>query len=231
MLFLAHFNFQYFKFPQYDLVCDKDIYPTLGLVALNVGGPIGVYLFGMLNDRYGRRFSYFTCLATLLFGSFITAFSTDFGMWAFSRIIVGLTIPAVYQIPFIIGKTSSVNSIYQYDYPSFPPYLPFHLSTFFLCAYSIRACRTELSLLCHRYDVHILHIWPHGLSISYCLRSRLVHLELSHVRALPLLLPLHLHHAREPAMAPRQGKTRGCSQNTRNNGTSQRQGLPGELSQ
>jgi MFS family permease len=89
---------------QYDLVCEKDIYPTLGLVALNVGGPIGVYLFGVLNDRYGRRFSYFSCLATLLFGSFITAFSRDFGMWAFSRIIVGLTIPAVYQIPFIIGE-------------------------------------------------------------------------------------------------------------------------------
>lgn len=85
-------------------MCDKDIYPTLGLVALNTGGPVGVYLFGVLNDRMGRRFSYFTCLATLLFGSFITAFSTDFGMWAFSRVIVGLTIPAVYQIPFIIGE-------------------------------------------------------------------------------------------------------------------------------
>ena len=75
----------------------------MGLVALNIGGPIGVYVFGMINDRYGRRFSYFSCLGTLLIGSFITAFSTNFGMWAFSRIIVGLTIPAVYQIPFIIG--------------------------------------------------------------------------------------------------------------------------------
>lgn len=97
---------------QYDLVCEKDIYPTLGLVALNVGGPIGVYVFGVLNDRYGRRFSYFTCLATLLFGSFITAFSTDFGMWAFSRVIVGLTIPAVYQIPFIIGELEKFNLIF-----------------------------------------------------------------------------------------------------------------------
>lgn len=96
--------FSHYSLIQFDLVCEKDIYPTLGLVALNVGGPIGVYLFGVLNDRYGRRFSYFSCLATLLFGSFITAFSSNFGMWAFSRIIVGLTIPAVYQIPFIIGK-------------------------------------------------------------------------------------------------------------------------------
>ncbi|XP_058820059.1 carcinine transporter isoform X2 [Topomyia yanbarensis] len=87
----------------FDLVCEYDIYPTLGLVALNTGGPVGVYLFGLLNDRAGRRISYFSCLATLLLGSFITAASTDFGMWAFSRVIVGLTIPAVYQIPFIIA--------------------------------------------------------------------------------------------------------------------------------
>ncbi|XP_055600544.1 carcinine transporter-like isoform X1 [Uranotaenia lowii] len=87
----------------FNLVCEYDIYPTLGLVALNTGGPVGVYLFGMLNDRVGRRTSYFSCLATLLLGSFITAASTDFGMWAFSRVIVGLTIPAVYQIPFIIA--------------------------------------------------------------------------------------------------------------------------------
>uniref|UniRef100_A0A0A1XPC6 Organic cation transporter 1 n=1 Tax=Zeugodacus cucurbitae TaxID=28588 RepID=A0A0A1XPC6_ZEUCU len=87
----------------FDLVCDKDIYPTIGLSALNVGGPIGVYLFGLLNDRMGRRTSYFTCLATLLFGSFLTSISRDFWTWAGSRVIVGLTIPAVYQIPFIIS--------------------------------------------------------------------------------------------------------------------------------
>lgn len=88
---------------QFDLVCDRDIYSTLGLVALNTGGPVGVYLFGVLNDRAGRRISYFTCLATLLTGSFLTAFSVNFWMWASSRVIVGLTIPAVYQIPFIIA--------------------------------------------------------------------------------------------------------------------------------
>ncbi|XP_055386650.1 carcinine transporter [Condylostylus longicornis] len=87
----------------YNLVCDDDILPTVGLAALNTGGPIGVFLFGLLNDRHGRRLAYFLCLATLLLGSFITAASPDFWTWAFSRVIVGLTIPAVYQIPFIIA--------------------------------------------------------------------------------------------------------------------------------
>ncbi|XP_068150923.1 carcinine transporter [Drosophila tropicalis] len=87
----------------FDLVCDQDIYPTIGLAALNTGGPVGVYLFGLLNDRAGRRLSYFTCLATLLAGSLMTSLSRDFWTWAGSRVIVGLTIPAVYQIPFIIS--------------------------------------------------------------------------------------------------------------------------------
>ncbi|XP_053593908.1 carcinine transporter [Microplitis demolitor] len=87
----------------FDLVCDKDIYPTLGLVALNTGGPIGVYLFGTLNDRIGRRLSFFSCLATLITGGILTSVSNSFWTWAACRVVVGLTIPAIYQIPFIIS--------------------------------------------------------------------------------------------------------------------------------
>lgn len=78
------------------------MYPTLGLVALNIGGPVGVYGFGLLNDRSGRKKSFFTCLTTLLLGSFITASAHEYWLWILGRIIVGLTVPAVYQIPFII---------------------------------------------------------------------------------------------------------------------------------
>ncbi|XP_024882022.1 carcinine transporter isoform X2 [Temnothorax curvispinosus] len=87
----------------FDLVCDRAIYPTIGLVALNAGGPIGVYLFGTLNDRIGRRLSFFTCLATLIIGGFLTSISNNFWTWASTRFVVGLTIPAIYQIPFIIS--------------------------------------------------------------------------------------------------------------------------------
>ncbi|KAL3283097.1 hypothetical protein HHI36_006256 [Cryptolaemus montrouzieri] len=57
----------------------------------------------MLNDRIGRKKSFFTCLTTLILGSILSGFSETFTMWIFSRLIVGLTIPAVYQIPFIIS--------------------------------------------------------------------------------------------------------------------------------
>lgn len=118
------------------MVCEHDIYPTVGLAALNLGGPIGVYCFGLLNDRWvrsikikiciitvlllkrlissfyfriGRRKSYFLCLATLILGSLLTASAMNFWWWAASRVIVGLTIPAVYQIPFIICEYELYN--------------------------------------------------------------------------------------------------------------------------
>lgn len=97
---------------QFDLVCEYDVYPTLGLVALNVGGPIGVYAFGILNDRIGRKKSFFACLSTLLLGSIMTAFAHQYWMWVLARTIVGLTIPAVYQIPFIICKYYTIFSIH-----------------------------------------------------------------------------------------------------------------------
>ncbi|CAG2054257.1 unnamed protein product, partial [Timema podura] len=87
----------------FNLVCNHAIYPTIGLAALNTGGPVGVYVFGLLSDRIGRRFSFFICLATMLLGSFLTALARDFWSWAAFRLIVGLTIPAIYQIPFIIA--------------------------------------------------------------------------------------------------------------------------------
>ncbi|XP_018329394.1 carcinine transporter isoform X2 [Agrilus planipennis] len=87
----------------FDLVCERDIYPTIGLTALNIGGPVGVYFFGFLNDRIGRKKSFFVCLTTVIFGSILTATAQDFLWWAISRVIVGLTVPAIYQIPFIIS--------------------------------------------------------------------------------------------------------------------------------
>lgn len=58
----------------------------------------------VLLGRVGRRLSFFTCLATLIIGGFLTAISNSFWTWASTRFIVGLTIPAIYQIPFIICK-------------------------------------------------------------------------------------------------------------------------------
>ncbi|CAG0879578.1 unnamed protein product [Cyprideis torosa] len=87
----------------FELVCDKSIYPTLALCVLNVGGIIGVYLFGTIADKLGRRIAFFLCLGTELLAGMVTALCPNFTSWLVCRFFVGLTIPAIYQIPFIIA--------------------------------------------------------------------------------------------------------------------------------
>nr|CAD7572951.1 unnamed protein product [Timema californicum] len=44
-------SFYYFDMFQWETVCDKDFYATLALVLFNVGGLVGNYIFGCLQDR------------------------------------------------------------------------------------------------------------------------------------------------------------------------------------
>ncbi|XP_050687344.1 carcinine transporter-like [Eriocheir sinensis] len=88
---------------QYDLVCQRNIYPTIGLSVLNIGGIIGVYVFGTISDKFGRRVSFLVCLGLEQVAGLVTAFAPDYWSWAACRFLVGLTVPAIYQIPFIIS--------------------------------------------------------------------------------------------------------------------------------
>lgn len=87
----------------FELVCSKALYPTIALSAMNVGGMIGVYMFGVISDKWGRKTSFFLCLAIQLLGGVLTALAGNFWLWTACRFLVGLTIPATYQIPFIIA--------------------------------------------------------------------------------------------------------------------------------
>jgi len=87
----------------YELVCSRSLYPTVGLSLLNIGGIFGVYIFGVISDRVGRKPSFFLCLGIEIAGGLLTAVAPNFWLWSLCRFIVGLTIPAIYQIPFIIA--------------------------------------------------------------------------------------------------------------------------------
>ncbi|XP_076167595.1 carcinine transporter [Ptiloglossa arizonensis] len=143
----------------FNLVCDHAIYPTIGLVALNTGGPIGVYLFGTLNDRIGRRLSFFTCLATLITGGFLTSISNSFWTWAATRMVVGLTIPAIYQIPFIISL-----ELVGPNYRSFVTVMTCSFYTMGLCmlagvTYLIRDWRTLAVTTSAPFLLYFLYWW------------------------------------------------------------------------
>jgi len=61
-----------------------------------------VLIFGYLNDRIGRKRNYFLCLLVEIIGGVATAFAPDIITWGIARFCVGLTIPAILHIPFVM---------------------------------------------------------------------------------------------------------------------------------
>ncbi|XP_039278753.1 carcinine transporter [Nilaparvata lugens] len=150
----------------FDLVCEKKIYPTIGLAALNTGGLIGVYMFGIINDKFGRRHSFFLCLSVLIFGNVSSALMTNFWSWAACRFIAGLTIPAIYQIPFIISL-----ELVGPNYRSFVTVMTCMFYTFgliFLAAITyMERDWTQLSIVTSLpFVVYYIYWW--SVSISFC---------------------------------------------------------------
>ncbi|XP_046396902.1 beta-alanine transporter [Ischnura elegans] len=88
---------------EWEMVCDHDFQPTLALVLLGVGGLIGSYIFGYIQDTLGRRPAFFIYLfINCLFG-IATAFAQDFTTWTVFRFGVGFTVPAILGTPYVLA--------------------------------------------------------------------------------------------------------------------------------
>ncbi|XP_041987765.1 beta-alanine transporter-like [Aricia agestis] len=88
---------------EWSLVCTKDFLPTLGLVLLAVGGIIGNYIFGYLQDTFGRKPSFFIYLLIECVFGVATAFAQNFYIWIIYRIGVGFTVPAIMATPYVLA--------------------------------------------------------------------------------------------------------------------------------
>ncbi|XP_045450926.1 beta-alanine transporter-like [Melitaea cinxia] len=88
---------------EWNLVCNKDFFPTLGLVLLAVGGIIGNYIFGYLQDTIGRKPSFFIYLAIECIFGVATAFAQNYVIWVVYRFGVGFTVPAIMATPYVLA--------------------------------------------------------------------------------------------------------------------------------
>ena len=69
----------------WDLVCDKDFFPTLSLFINTVGTLVGSILFGYLIDRIGRKKTFFIVLAIQIASGLTTAAAPEFWTFCFFR--------------------------------------------------------------------------------------------------------------------------------------------------
>ncbi|XP_038223526.1 beta-alanine transporter [Zerene cesonia] len=88
---------------EWNLVCNKNFYPTLGLVLLAVGGIIGNYIFGYLQDTIGRKPSFFIYLVIECIFGVATAFAQNYYVWIVYRFGVGFTVPAIMATPYVLA--------------------------------------------------------------------------------------------------------------------------------
>lgn len=152
------------------------MYSTFGFMVLNIGGPIGVYCFGLLNDTIGRKVTYFFCLTTFVLGNVLTTLAPNFLFWAGSRFIVGLTVPALYQIPFIICNFTRYQQI------------PFVL--IFLSCFRFGNSRTELQSIHHNDDQSVLRCRYDDAGRDHLFHSRLGATHICHFGSVRDLLHL-----------------------------------------
>uniref|UniRef100_A0A1A9X3R8 Major facilitator superfamily (MFS) profile domain-containing protein n=1 Tax=Glossina brevipalpis TaxID=37001 RepID=A0A1A9X3R8_9MUSC len=88
---------------EWNLVCEENYLVTLALVVFGVGGLIGNYIFGYLQDMWGRRPSFYAYLLLEIVACAASAFAWDFNSWLSLRFVVGLTVPAILASPYVLA--------------------------------------------------------------------------------------------------------------------------------
>lgn len=92
-------------------MCSKNLSTTLALVLLGIGGLIGNYIFGYIQDGIGRKPAFFIYLLIQSIFGIATAFAPNFIMWTIFRFGVGFTVPAILGTPYVLGNTNSIRYI------------------------------------------------------------------------------------------------------------------------
>lgn len=121
-------------------------------------------MFGWIADKWGRRTAFFAILFLEVIFSIATSFSPNYVIYTALRTVNGLSFPAIYQIPFILGRREREREIKKRKFELssnrsnlflsfFPP-----LFSFFFFAFSAGIDGAEIQNVRRDGDLHVLRV-------------------------------------------------------------------------
>lgn len=75
----------------------------MALVVFGISGLIGNYIFGYLQDYYGRKPSFYIYLMFEILSCAASSLTWNFTSWLVLRFMVGLTVPAILASPYVLA--------------------------------------------------------------------------------------------------------------------------------
>lgn len=81
----------------------------MSLVLFGAGGLVGNFIFGYIQDGFGRKPAFFIYLTIICIFGIATAFANNFTTWLIFRIGVGFTVPAIMATPMVLGQEKNIN--------------------------------------------------------------------------------------------------------------------------
>lgn len=85
-------------------MCDHAGHAPLAQAIFFVGSIVGGILLGFIADRFGRIPALILCNLLGAVAGVITAFSQEFGVFAFSRFLMGMAFDNCFTLMYILGK-------------------------------------------------------------------------------------------------------------------------------
>jgi MFS transporter, OCT family, solute carrier family 22 (organic cation transporter), member 4/5 len=75
----------------------------MALVVFGISGLVGNYIFGYLQDYYGRKPSFYIYLIFEIVSCALSSLTWSFASWLVLRFMVGLTVPAILASPYVLA--------------------------------------------------------------------------------------------------------------------------------
>lgn len=88
--------------PEWDLVCENNVWRTTVQVGLSIGKFLGASLFGVISDKFGRKRAFVGGATVYIVSGFLTVFTKSYVLFLLGRIGLGSSASGLFYAAFTL---------------------------------------------------------------------------------------------------------------------------------